>query len=399
MAAKKKAKAKQAAQRPATSVTKSSPAGLKIAEPLREFLKSTSIPRGFVNPKKTSRKDLRERLLTLNLRPTVAIEKLLNSVNRIKPAGVPTEKMPDEVRASVRALKPELRRFHGAKIALWWFPFPTTTSPCADQFGYMSSAATRNATKLPFNVTTQALLGQLGNLMGDSGREPNQGSNNPSDAGVSTIPAGYTYFGQFVDHDITLDVSSSLDVATDANTINNMRSPAVDLDSVYGRGPGLDPFLYEFPASGLPATAIKLQTGTNTNVGPGGPSGNGSPGGMVTQTRFDVPRIPLSNTAVIGGIPKELAMPCPLGRPSARPRRRLRVARMAIIPVKPGSRSSSFARTLSIFRALLRMGTRKPVSKKALKSTTQLERIGSSGLRLNWKTCAIEAVGKLKFTQ
>jgi len=300
MAAKKKAKAKQAAQRPATSVTKSSPAGLKIAEPLREFLKSTSIPRGFVNPKKTSRKDLRERLLTLNLRPTVAIEKLLNSVNRIKPAGVPTEKMPDEVRASVRALKPELRRFHGAKIALWWFPFPTTTSPCADQFGYMSSAATRNATKLPFNVTTQALLGQLGNLMGDSGREPNQGSNNPSDAGVSTIPAGYTYFGQFVDHDITLDVSSSLDVATDANTINNMRSPAVDLDSVYGRGPGLDPFLYEFPASGLPATAIKLQTGTNTNVGPGGPSGNGSPGGMVTQTRFDVPRIPLSNTAVIG---------------------------------------------------------------------------------------------------
>ena len=37
----------------------------------------------------------------------------------------------------------------------------------------MSSAATRAATKLPFNVTTQALLGQLGNLMGDPGRDPN----------------------------------------------------------------------------------------------------------------------------------------------------------------------------------------------------------------------------------
>jgi hypothetical protein len=163
----------------------------------------------------------------------------------------------------------------------------------------MSSAATRAATKLPFNVTTQALLGQLGGLMGDPGRDPNPASNMPSDAGVSSIPAGFTYFGQFVDHDITFDISSSLDVETDANTINNMRSPSLDLDSVYGRGPGLDPFLYAFPSSG-PPTAIKFQTGTNTNTGPGGPSSTGTIGGMVTQSRWDVPRIFETNTAVIG---------------------------------------------------------------------------------------------------
>ena len=163
----------------------------------------------------------------------------------------------------------------------------------------MSSVAVRAATKLPFNVANQALLGQLGGMMGDPGRDPNPGSHNPADAGVSAIPAGYTYFGQFVDHDITFDISSSLDAATDANTINNMRSPSLDLDSLYSRGPGLDPFLYAFPSAG-PPTAVKFQLGTNTNVGPGGPSNTGGPGGMVTQSNFDVPRVPGTQTAIIG---------------------------------------------------------------------------------------------------
>jgi hypothetical protein len=68
---------------------------------------------------------------------------------------------------------------------------------------------------------------------------------------------------------------------------------------VYGRGPGLDPFLYVFPPSG-PPTAIKFQTGTNLDSGTGGPSNNGTPSGMLKQTRFDVPRVAISNTAVIG---------------------------------------------------------------------------------------------------
>jgi hypothetical protein len=270
-----------------------------IPEQLRAFLDNPAIPRGFSARTKLGLSDLRRRLTELNVRPTVPIDKLLPALNRIKPARVPAERLPEEVRASVRALKPEARRFHGTKVELTWFPFPFVTSPCADRFGYMSSTATRNATKLPFNASTQLLLGQLGDMMGDPGREPNPGSHNPADVGVSTIPAGFTYLGQFVDHDITFDVSSTLDAETDANGINNMRTPALDLDSVYGRGPALDPFLYVFPSSG-PPTAIKFQTGTNTNTGPGGPSSNGTPGGMVTQTRVDVPRVAISNTAVIG---------------------------------------------------------------------------------------------------
>jgi hypothetical protein len=266
---------------------------------LGTFLKETSIPKNFVNAKPLKLSDLRKRVMELNLRLNQPLERLLPSVNRIRPAAVPVDKLPEEFKASVRALKPGTRRFHGAKLPLSWFPFPGLISPCADRFGYMSSAATRAATKLPFNVTTQALLGQLGGLMGDPGRDPNPASHNPADAGVSAIPAGFTYFGQFVDHDITFDISSSLDVETDANTINNMRSPSLDLDSVYGRGPGLDPFLYAFPSSG-PSTAIKFQTGTNTNTGPGGPSSTGAAGGMVAQSRWDVPRIFETNTAVVG---------------------------------------------------------------------------------------------------
>lgn len=270
-----------------------------LPEPVREFLKQTSIPRNFINAKEIALVDLRKRVNDISLRPTVSLEKLLASVNRIKPADLPIEKLPEDVKESIPALKPAVRRFHGVKIPLYWFPLPWLSSACADRFGYMSSAATRTATKLPFNVANQALLGQLGNMMGDPGRDPNPASHNPADAGVSSIPAGFTYFGQFVDHDITFDVSSTLDADTDANTINNMRSPSLDLDSVYGDGPGLDPFLYVFPTSG-PSSAIKLQRGTNTPVGPGGPSSNGNPSGMVQQTNWDVPRIAGTNTAVIG---------------------------------------------------------------------------------------------------
>lgn len=303
MATKKKATTKKAApktiRRVAAAAPTVPPSTSHIPVQLQEFFSQTSIPRGFVNSKQFELLDLRTRVTELNLKPTVALEQLLASVNRIKPAALPVEKLPEDIKTSIRALKPETRRFHGAKLSLTWFPFPALSSPCADHFGYMSSAATRAATKLPFNVATQALLGQLGDMMGDPGRDPNPTSQNPADAGVSSIPAGYTYFGQFVDHDITLDVSSSLDVDTDATTINNMRSPALDLDSVYGRGPGLDPFLYVFPSMG-PSTAIKLKTGINSPAGTGGPSSTGTSPGMVTQTTWDVPRIQGTNTAVIG---------------------------------------------------------------------------------------------------
>ena len=289
--------ATKAAKRKAhTAVPAATP---EVSGAVREFLEKTSIPKGYVNAKPLALSELQKRVGEMSLRPTVSLEQLLASANRIMPAAVPMEKLPEDVKESISALKPEIRRFHGTKIPLYWLPLPWLGSACADRFGYMSSAATRRATRLPFNAAMQALLGQLGNMMADAGRDPNPESNDSADAGVSSIPAGFTYFAQFVDHDITFDISSTLDTDTNANTINNMRTPALDLDSIYGDGPGLNPFLYDFPTSG-PATAIKLHRGTNAPHGSGGPSNNADQSGMVQQTNWDVPRMQGTNTAAIG---------------------------------------------------------------------------------------------------
>ncbi len=291
MARKRAAQPRRAEAMPAS--------GSNVPELVQRFLREPAAPSGYRRSKRVGLADLRSRLTESELELTVPADEVLNSINRIKPARTPVEKFPEDIRASLFTLKPRLKRFHGIKIPLYWFPFPWVTSACADRFGYMSAVPVRAATKLPFNATTQALLGQLGNMMADPGREPNPTSQDPADPGVSSVPSGFVYFGQFVDHDITFDVSSTLDAQVDANTINNMRSPSLDLDSLYGRGPGLDAFLYSFPTSG-PPTAIKLQLGTNSSVGPGGPSSTGTPGGMVAQTNFDVPRMLSTNTAVIG---------------------------------------------------------------------------------------------------
>jgi len=65
-----------------------------------------------------------------------------------------------------------------------------------------------------------------------------------ADQDNANIPAGYTYFGQFVDHDITFDPASSLERANDPDALVNFRTPRFDLDSLYGRGPADDPALY-----------------------------------------------------------------------------------------------------------------------------------------------------------
>ncbi|MCI0158514.1 hypothetical protein KNO15_17565 [Leifsonia shinshuensis] len=59
------------------------------------------------------------------------------------------------------------------------------------------------------------------------------------------LPAGYTYFGQFVDHDITFDPASSLTRQNDPDALVDFRTPKFDLDSVYGRGPSDQPYLYD----------------------------------------------------------------------------------------------------------------------------------------------------------
>jgi hypothetical protein len=77
-------------------------------------------------------------------------------------------------------------------------------------------------------------------------------------AGNSLIPAGFTYLGQFVDHDITFDRTAGLpDGSLDPEEIEQGRTPALELDSVYGRGPADSPELYE-------ADRVRLKIRTTT---------------------------------------------------------------------------------------------------------------------------------------
>jgi hypothetical protein len=62
----------------------------------------------------------------------------------------------------------------------------------------------------------------------------------------SAIPAGYTFLGQFIDHDLTLDTTSRIDRAFEG-LVRNERTPELDLDNVYGGGPEVSPHLYNLP--------------------------------------------------------------------------------------------------------------------------------------------------------
>jgi hypothetical protein len=64
------------------------------------------------------------------------------------------------------------------------------------------------------------------------------------DAEESGIPAAYTYFGQFIDHDLTFDPASSLQKQNDPEALEDYRTPRFDLDNLYGRGPDDQPYMY-----------------------------------------------------------------------------------------------------------------------------------------------------------
>jgi len=62
--------------------------------------------------------------------------------------------------------------------------------------------------------------------------------------------AGMTFLGQFLDHDVTFDPTSSLERQSDPEAIRNFRTPTFELDSVYGSGRAASPHLYDQASPG-----------------------------------------------------------------------------------------------------------------------------------------------------
>lgn len=134
-----------------------------------------------------------------------------------------------------------------------------------------------SANLLPEGPGTVEALINLGRSMRDPG---------DVDPGDSDIPAAYTYFGQFVDHDITLEAASAtlpellapdlapLTVPDVRARLHNLRTATLDLDNLYG-----------VPAPRDPADANRMLVGLVSPAG-GRPPGKGDDN--------DVPREPRS---------------------------------------------------------------------------------------------------------
>ncbi len=80
---------------------------------------------------------------------------------------------------------------------------------------------------------------------------------------TNSVPVGQVFFGQFIDHDITLDISSGLGRVNDPHQIGNTRTPTLDLDSIYGLGPEASNFMY---VQDMPFKGAKLLTGADEDA-------------------------------------------------------------------------------------------------------------------------------------
>jgi Animal haem peroxidase len=96
---------------------------------------------------------------------------------------------------------------------------------------------------------------------------------NTSDSFLNTNPrlfAGFTFIGQFIDHDITLDTTPLSLQQADPDATVNFRTPRYDLDVLYGRGPADDPQFYD---PGDPAKLLLTPNGNGVLDVPRGSDG------------------------------------------------------------------------------------------------------------------------------
>src|SRR5215831_1571531 len=91
------------------------------------------------------------------------------------------------------------------------------------------------------DTETSNNLMALGQHMEALPDDPHDGA----DEEESGIPALYTYLGQFIDHDLTFGPEGSFQQQRDPDALVDFRTPAFDLDCVYGRGPDDQPYLYQ----------------------------------------------------------------------------------------------------------------------------------------------------------
>ena len=124
-------------------------------------------------------------------------------------------------------------------------------------------------------------MGPKGSPLGEPNRKKLARAMTFGGGGASRIPAGYTYLGQFIDHDLSFDKTNVM-LGQDVSpaVLLQARSPSLDLDSLYGAGPQ-DPASAKFYSDGL-----HLKTGKTA-----------ASGGDAARDGFDLPRAGTGGTA------------------------------------------------------------------------------------------------------
>jgi len=93
--------------------------------------------------------------------------------------------------------------------------------------------------ELPALPSDEAFLHKLGT---SCGTEVSRFSANGKDDASGA--AGWTFFGQFIAHDITADRSALVNRA-EIEALKNVRQQKLTLESLYGSGPTGEPYLYD----------------------------------------------------------------------------------------------------------------------------------------------------------
>jgi len=160
---------------------------------------------------------------------------------------------------------------------------------------------------LPVSQQTRDALEELGEAMADDGTDAPAGD-------TKTLSAAFTYFGQFVDHDITLDQNAQpgstppiqedlkpLDLEVIREETKNVRTGALELDSVYGK-----------PAPKDPQDTRKMVIGKVTDLGDQPIPGSRPPG---KADENDLPRRPVPPNFPTDRDPVELDREALIGDP------------------------------------------------------------------------------------
>lgn len=121
---------------------------------------------------------------------------------------------------------------HGARLR--GLPLPAKRRSLEGRFGLMFK-------RLPAFEPPDELLTELAAGM----EEPEEPREAPSATDNSPVPSGFVLLGQFIDHDLTFDDTPIPEQREDPLARVNFRSARLDLDSLYGAGPGKSPELYD----------------------------------------------------------------------------------------------------------------------------------------------------------